>query len=159
MTNSLEVTLIGRLGRDPEVRNTNAGQKIVNLRVATSESWKDKSSGERQERTEWHSVVVMNDQLADVAEKYLRKGSLAMFRGKLQTRKWSDKGGQDRYSTEVLLGRFDAKLILLDPRSSGDTTRQEQRQAGGGGGAHKGAGWDEGYDASKRRDLDDEVPF
>src|SRR5579871_3920208 len=109
-----KVILIGNLGRDPEVRRTNAGAPVVNLRIATSESWRDKNSGERQERTEWHSVVIFNENLARIAEQYLKKGSKVYVEGQLQTRKWQDQTGQDRYTTEVVLSRFRGELTLLD---------------------------------------------
>ncbi|MCB8875013.1 single-stranded DNA-binding protein [Acidisoma silvae] len=175
-----KVTLIGNLGKDPEVRNTQTGMKIVNLRIATSESWNDKASGERQERTEWHSVVIMNDRLADVAERYLRKGSKVYVEGKLQTRKWTDQSGADRYTTEVLLGRIGAEMVLLDraegggmgagggERASGGSSfggasRGGERPASGGsrapasGGSGGGGGWDSG--PGRGGDLDDEIPF
>ena len=109
-----KVMLIGNLGRDPEVRRTNAGSPVVNLRIATSESWRDKNTGERQERTEWHSVVIFNENLAKVAEQYLKKGSKVYVEGQLSTRKWQDQTGQDRYSTEVVVNRFRGELTLLD---------------------------------------------
>jgi len=113
-----KVILIGNLGRDPEVRSTQDGGKIVNLNVATSENWKDKNSGERKEKTEWHRVVIFNDRIGDVAERYLKKGSKVYIEGSLQTRKWTDKEGQERYSTEVVIGRFKGELTLLDSRGS-----------------------------------------
>jgi single-strand DNA-binding protein len=163
-----KVTLIGNLGKDPEVRNTQSGMKIVNLRIATSESWNDKASGERQERTEWHSVVIMNDRLADVAERFLRKGSKVYLEGKLQTRKWTDQTGADRYSTEVLLGRIGAELVLLDKagESSGmgggagggySGARSERPAAGAARSPAASSGWDSG--AGRGGDLDDEIPF
>src|SRR5438067_1349302 len=109
-----KVILVGNLGRDPEVRRTNAGAPVVNLRVATSESWRDKNTGERQEKTEWHSVVVFNENAARIAEQYLKKGSKVYIEGQLQTRKWQDQSGQDRYSTEVVLNRYRGELTLLD---------------------------------------------
>ena len=112
-----KVILVGNLGRDPEVRQTQDGRPIVNLSVATSESWRDRSSGERREKTEWHRVVIFNDRLADVAQKFLRKGSKVYLEGQLQTRKWQDQSGQDRYSTEVVLGQFRGELTMLDGRS------------------------------------------
>ena len=166
-----KVTIVGNLGKDPEVRNTQSGMKIVNLRIATSESWNDKASNERQERTEWHSVVIMNDRLADVAERFLKKGSKVYLEGKLQTRKWTDQAGQERYSTEVLLGRFGAALVLLDrPAEGSGAARGSERsydqapdraarpaaaRSGAGGGAG-GGGWDAGRGGG---DLDDEIPF
>ncbi|WBO60728.1 MULTISPECIES: single-stranded DNA-binding protein [unclassified Acidocella] len=123
-----KVILVGNLGRDPEIRNTQSGMKVVNLAVATSESWNDKASGERKELTEWHRVVIMNDRLADVAEKYLKKGSKLYLEGKLQTRKWTDQSGQERYTAEIMIGRFNGELVLLD------------RAGGGGGGMGMGGG-------------------
>jgi single-strand DNA-binding protein len=161
-----KVTLIGNLGKDPETRNTQAGMKIVNLRIATSESWNDKSSGERQERTEWHSVVIMNDRLADVAERFLRKGSKVYLEGKLQTRKWTDQSGQDRYTTEVMLGRIGAELVLLDrlgeggaaaPSSGGERAYGSRAAEKPAGRAPAAAGWDSG--AGRGGDIDDEIPF
>lgn len=114
-----KVILIGNLGKDPEVRTTQSGEKIVNLTLATGESWTDRASGERKERTEWHRVVLFNDRLADVAEKYCRKGSKVYIEGALQTRKWTDQQGQERYSTEVVLSKFRGELTLLDSRNAG----------------------------------------
>ena len=114
-----KVILVGNLGRDPEVRNTQDGSKIVNLALATSETWNDKASGERKEKTEWHRVVIFNDRVADVAERYLKKGAKIYVEGSLQTRKWTDQGGQERYSTEVVIGRFNGQLTMLDARASG----------------------------------------
>lgn len=157
-----KVTLIGNLGKDPEVRNTQSGMKIVNLRIATSESWNDKASGERQERTEWHSVVIMNDRLGDVAERFLRKGSKVYLEGKLQTRKWTDQSGADRYTTEVLLGRIGAELVLLDRAGEGSgmgasPARSERPAAAARAPAASSSGWDSG--AGRGGDLDDEIPF
>ncbi|MDR3736069.1 MAG: single-stranded DNA-binding protein [Acidobacteriaceae bacterium] len=111
-----KATIVGNLGKDPEVRNTQNGQKIVNLTIATSDVWNDKTSGERKEQTEWHRVVIMNDRLADVAEKYLRKGSKVYLEGKIQTRKWTDNSGVEKYTTEIMLGRFGGELVLLDKK-------------------------------------------
>ena len=113
-----KVILVGNLGRDPEVRSTQDGAKIVQLSLATSESWKDRATGERRERTEWHRVVIFNERLADVAEQYLRKGSKLYVEGQLQTRKWQDTEGLDRYTTEIVLGKFRGELTMLDGRSS-----------------------------------------
>lgn len=138
-----KVTLVGNLGRDPEVRNTQAGLKIVNLAVATSESWTDKSSGERKEQTDWHRVVIMNERLGEVAEKYLRKGSKVYLEGKLQTKKWTDQSGQERYTTEIMLGRFNGELVLLDKREASDAPRSAPSAhsvAKGNGFAPQGAG-------------------
>ncbi|MEC9175115.1 MAG: single-stranded DNA-binding protein [Pseudomonadota bacterium] len=158
-----KVTLIGNLGRDPEVRSTQDGMKIVNLSLATSENWKDRNSGERRERTEWHRVVIFNENLARVAEQYLRKGSKIYVEGQLQTRKWTDQNGQDRYTTEVVLQRYRGELTMLDGRGEG----------GGGGGYGGGGGFnqDQGYGGGGGdmgggaapvggpSDLDDEIPF
>ena len=129
-----KVILIGNLGRDPEVRSLNDGSKVVNLRIATSETWRDRASGERKERTEWHSVVIFNENLAKVAESYLRKGSKIYIEGQLQTRKWTDQQGQDRYTTEIVLQRYRGELTILDSRGEG----------GGGGGGGFGGGSDYG---------------
>ncbi|HJU16081.1 MAG TPA: single-stranded DNA-binding protein [Stellaceae bacterium] len=155
-----KVILIGNLGRDPEIRSTQDGTRIATLAVATSESWRDKMSGERKERTEWHRVVLFNERLAEIAEKYLRKGSKVYVEGALQTRKWTDNAGQERYTTEIVLSRFRGELTMLD---------------GARGGAPGGAaepGYDEGYgggfaDApaapsrgrSTRDELNDDIPF
>ena len=112
-----KVILVGNLGRDPEVRRLGSGEPVVSLRVATSESWKDKNSGERKEKTEWHSVVIFNENLAKVAESYLRKGSKVYLEGQLQTRKWQDPGGQEKYTTEIVLQRFRGELTILDSRN------------------------------------------
>ena len=161
-----KVILVGNLGKDPEVRTTQSGMKVVNLRLATSESWNDKASGERQERTEWHQVVIMNDRLADVAEKYLRKGSKLYLEGKLQTRKWTDQSGQDRYTTEVLLGRIGAEMVLLDRRGDdagageGGGYQPRERAPARSGAAPRDGGGGASWDAPKGGgDLDDEIPF
>ena len=145
-----KVTLIGNLGRDPEVRSTQDGMKIVNLSLATSENWKDRNSGERRERTEWHRVVIFNENLARVAEQYLRKGSKIYVEGQLQTRKWTDQNGQDRYTTEVVLQRYRGELTMLDGRGEGGGGGFKQDQGYGGGGAAPVGG---------PSDLDDEIPF
>ncbi len=142
-----KVVLIGNLGRDPEVRRMTSGDPVVNLSVATSESWRDKASGERKERTEWHRVVIFNENLAKVAEQYLRKGSKVYLEGALQTRKYTDKDGQERYSTEVVLQRFRGELVMLDTRGEG-----------GGAGAPK-AGGGEAPANFDRGEMDDEIPF
>ena len=142
-----KVILVGNLGRDPEVRRMSSGDPVVNLSVATSETWRDKSSGERKEKTEWHRVVIFNKNLADVAEKYLRKGSKVYVEGSLQTRKWTDKDGQEKYSTEIVLQNFRGELTMLDGKGEG----------GGGGGTRMGAG--EAPASFDRSDMDDEIPF
>lgn len=151
-----KVILVGNLGRDPEVRTTQAGDKIVNLNLATSETWRDRNSGERKERTEWHRVVIFNDRLADVAEQYLRKGSKVYIEGQLQTRKWTDQSGQEKYTTEVVLQRFRGELTMLDTRGGG----------GGGGGMGDDYGRDSGggsrggsADQGPAPEFDDEIPF
>ncbi len=141
-----KVILVGNLGRDPEVRRMTSGDPVVNLSVATSETWRDKASGERKEKTEWHRVVIFNKNLADVAEKYLRKGSKVYLEGALQTRKWTDKDGNEKYSTEVVIQNFRGELVLLDSR-------------GEGGGGRIGAGADESPRSFERAELDDEIPF
>jgi single-strand DNA-binding protein len=155
-----KVILIGNLGADPEIRRTQDGRPIANLRVATSESWRDKTTGERREKTEWHRVVIFNEGLCKIAEQYLKKGSKVYLEGALQTRKWTDKDGHERYSTEVVLQGFNSQLTMLDTR-------------GGGGGASADSGDDFGSSgpsvarerkpamagAGKRDDMDDEIPF
>jgi single-strand DNA-binding protein len=159
-----KVILVGNLGKDPEVRTLNSGGKVVNFRLATSESWRDKNSGERQERTEWHSVVIYNENLAKIAEQYLKKGSKVYIEGQLQTRKWQDQSGAERYTTEVVLQRFRGELTLLDRAGGGSSSgdfdsgdfgrstpmegsREPARVSGRSGGA------------SLSEELDDEIPF
>ncbi|MDE2318115.1 MAG: single-stranded DNA-binding protein [Rhodospirillales bacterium] len=156
-----KVTIVGNLGRDPEIRNTQSGMKIVNLAVATSETWNDKASGERKEQTEWHRVVIMNDRLADVAEKYLRKGSKLYIEGKLQTRKWTDQSGQERYTTEIMIGRFNGELVLLDRAGGGMGGGEEPapRAASSAPAAKSPARAVGGWDARPSNDMDDEIPF
>ena len=146
-----KVILVGNLGKDPEVRRTTSGDPVVNLSLATSESWRDKSSGERKEKTEWHRVVIFNKNLAEVAEKYLRKGSKVYVEGQLQTRKWTDKDGAERYSTEVVLQNFRGELTMLDGRNGGG------EGGGGGSGGRSGAG--EAPASFQRDEMDDEIPF
>ena len=146
-----KVILIGNLGADPEIKSFQNGGRIANLRVATSETWKDKASGERKERTEWHSVTIQNDGLVGVAEKYLKKGSKVYFEGKLQTRKWQDSAGQDRYSTEVVIG-FGGVLVMLDGKPGGGA----QSQQDGGWQTTQYSGSANGPAADE---LDDDIPF
>ena len=150
-----KVILVGNLGRDPEVRSTQDGTKVANLSLATSESWKDKNSGERRERTEWHRVAIFNERLVDVAEKYLKKGSKIYIEGQLQTRKWTDQSGQERYTTEVVLQRFRGELTMLDGRGGGGEVAGDgggmSEPPGQGGGGRAGAGGG--------GDLDDDIPF
>jgi len=161
-----KVILVGNLGKDPEIRRTQDGRPIANLRIATSETWRDKSTGERRERTEWHSVVIFNENLCKVAEQYLRKGSKVFIEGALQTRKWQDQSGQDRYSTEVVLQGFNGNLTMLDGRAGGGMQEGGQSDyggdsgygeasRGGGGGRNGGGGKAPSYD----KQLDDEIPF
>jgi single-strand DNA-binding protein len=166
-----KVILIGNLGRDPEVRSFQNGGKVCNLRIATSETWKDRNTGERREKTEWHSVAIFQEGLVRIAEQYLKKGSKVYIEGQLQTRKWQDQSGQDKYSTEVVLQGFGGTLTMLDGRDGGGS---------GGGGNYGGGGYDSGpsdqggygggYDSGpsgggndggrgSSRDLDDEIPF
>lgn len=152
-----KVILVGNLGADPEVRQLPSGEPVVNLRIATSESWRDKSSGERKEKTEWHRVVIFNENLAKVAEKYLHKGSKVYLEGQLQTRKWTNKDGQEQYSTEVVLQRFRGELVMLDGRGA-DGPALEGASAGGGGGRKAVAGG-RGEARDFSADPDDEIPF
>lgn len=160
-----KVILIGNLGADPEVRHTQDGKPVCNLRVATSENWRDKSSGERRERTEWHRVVIFSEGLCRIAEQYLRKGSKVYLEGQLQTRKWEDQQGQERYSTEVVLQGFNSTLTMLDSRSSGMGDSSQDSFAGAQSG---GAGYDAPNNGqssggpsggSFEKELDDEIPF
>src|SRR3954466_2985972 len=156
-----KVILVGNLGKDPEIRRTQDGRPIANLRVATSESWRDKNTGERKEKTEWHRVVIFNEGLCKIAEQYLKKGSKVYLEGALQTRKWQDKDGQDKYSTEVVLQGFNSQLTMLDGRGQG---------AGGGAEAGEGDNFGSPGPTASRRpaaataggrrdDMDDEIPF
>ncbi|MCP1242826.1 single-stranded DNA-binding protein [Acetobacter lambici] len=131
-----KVILVGNLGKDPEVRTSQNGQKIVSFSLATSDTWNDRASGEKRERTEWHRVVIFNDRLADVAERFLRKGRKVYLEGSLQTRKWTDQGGQERYTTEVVVDRFRGELVLLDSRNGG-----EGEGGGGFGGGNGGSSY------------------
>ena len=167
-----KVILVGNLGADPEIRRLNSGEPVVNIRIATSESWRDKNSGERKEKTEWHNVVIFNDQLAKVAEQYLKKGMKVYVEGQLQTRKWQDQTGADKYTTEVVLQKFRGELQMLDARGQGEGGQVGGYSGGGssrgsdfgqsspnesfnrGGGAPKGGGG-----GGSSRELDDEIPF
>jgi single-strand DNA-binding protein len=151
-----KVILIGNLGADPEIRRTQDGRPIANLRVATSESWRDKATGEQREKTEWHRVVIFNEGLCRIVEQYLKKGSKVYLEGQLQTRKWQDQSGQDRYTTEVVLQGFNATLTMLDSRASGGTEDRPGRSAEFGNAGpmdRNGAG------AKMHAELDDEIPF
>jgi single-strand DNA-binding protein len=175
-----KVIIVGNLGRDPEVRSFPNGGKVVNLRIATSENWRDKQSGERKERTEWHSVAIFNEGLAKIAEQYLRKGSTVYIEGQLETRKWQDQSGADRYTTEIVLRQFRGEMTLLGGRDGGSGGRDgggggggsyedrgapDDLQSGGGGssggrssGGFVGGGGG-GSSSPARPDLDDEIPF
>src|ERR1700712_4284785 len=133
-----KVILIGNLGADPEIRTLNSGDRVANLRVATSETWRDRGSGERKERTEWHRVVIFNDNLVKVAEQYLRKGSKVYLEGAIQTRKWSDQSGQEKFSTEVVLQKFRGELTMLDGRGEGAMAERDEGGYSGGGGSSGG---------------------
>jgi len=150
-----KVILIGNLGRDPEVRTMQDGSPVVNLSLATSENWRDKNTGERREKTEWHRVVIFNERLAEVAQKYLRKGSKIYVEGQLQTRKWTDQSGVEKYTTEVVLQRFRGELTMLDTRGGGG---EYGGQEGGYGSSMEPAGGGAPVSAG-RGDLDDEIPF
>ena len=149
-----KVILVGNLGRDPEVRRMTSGEPVCNLSLATSESWRDKASGERKEKTEWHRVVIFNPNLAEVAEKYLRKGSKVYIEGQLSTRKYTDKDGAEKYSTDVVLNRFRGELVMLDGRSEGGGG-----SGGFGGGGARSGGMGEGPGSFDRGEMDDEIPF
>ena len=151
-----KVILVGNLGADPEIRRTQDGRPIANLRVATSESWRDRNTGERRERTEWHRVVIFSEGLAKIAEQYLRKGSKVYLEGQLQTRKWEDQSGQERYTTEVVLQGFNSTLTMLDSRSGGGADDRERSSDFGSAGAMDRNG--RGAPAMAG-ELDDEIPF
>ena len=149
-----KVILVGNLGADPEIRTLNSGDRVANLRIATSETWRDRASGERKERTEWHRVVIFNDNLVKVAESYLKKGSKVYIEGAIQTRKWTDQSGQEKYSTEIVLQKFRGELTMLDGRGGGESGDDDY--AGGGGFQRaQPSGPKESFTA----DLDDEIPF
>lgn len=169
-----KVILVGNLGRDPEVRNTQSGAKLVNLTVATSDTWTDRTTGERRERTEWHRVVIFNERTADVAERFLRKGRKVYLEGELQTRKWTDQQGMERYTTEVVISRFRGDLVLLDSqRSGGDSfgggpsqggyndqqAPARAHNSGGSSAPQRSSGGGGGWDAPADNSLDDEIPF
>jgi len=166
-----KVILIGNLGRDPEVRSFQNGGKVCSLRIATSESWKDKATGERKERTEWHSVSILSEPLVKIAEQYLKKGAKIYVEGQLETRKWQDQSGADRYSTEVVLRPYNGVLTMLDGRDGGGNGGYEDRggsygggsgggaYGGSGGGFGGGSGGGSGAPAGGRSDFDDDIPF
>ncbi|WP_374300203.1 single-stranded DNA-binding protein [Paracoccus sp. (in: a-proteobacteria)] len=159
-----KVILIGNLGRDPEIRTFQNGGKVANLRIATSEQWKDRNTGERKERTEWHSVAIMSEGLVNVVERFLKKGSKVYIEGQLETRKWQDQSGQDRYATEVVLRGFNSTLQMLDGRDGGSGGGRDSGGGFGGGGyedydrgGSSGGGGSQG--GGSRSDYDDEIPF
>ena len=155
-----KVILVGNLGRDPEVRLTQDNKKIVNLSIATSESWKDRNTGERKEKTEWHRVVIFSEGLANIAEKYLRKGSTVYIEGQLQTRKWQDKDGHDRYTTEIALQGFNSNLTMLGGRDGGGSGGgYDSGPSGGNDGGGFDSGSSGGSGPAPGADLDDEIPF
>ncbi len=163
-----KVILIGNLGKDPEIRTLNSGDRVANLRIATSETWRDKASGERKEKTEWHQVVIFNDNLVKVAESYLRKGSTVYIEGSLQTRKYTDAQGNEKYSTEIVLQKFRGELTMLGGRASGaEADEMGSSASSGGGGYSRGGDYGGGGRAqtssapreSFAADLDDEIPF
>ena len=156
-----KVILVGNLGRDPEVRSFQNGGKVVNLRIATSENWKDRATGERKEKTEWHSVAIFNENVGRIAEQYLKKGSKVYVEGSLETRKWQDQSGQDRYTTEVVIRNFGGQLTLLDGRGEGGGGGFEDQGGGYGSdrGGSSGGGYGGGRSGGGGSDLDDDIPF
>jgi single-strand DNA-binding protein len=160
-----KVMIIGNLGKDPEVRKLPSGDPVVNLRVATTESWRDKASGEKRDKTEWHSIAIFNENLARVAENYLRKGTRVYIEGQLQTRKWQDKDGQDKYSTEIVLQKFRGDLQILSAKgedagfSAGDDDRGSSVSFGGGSGGGRSGGAPQRQGSKESFELDDEIPF
>ncbi|RUV18280.1 MULTISPECIES: single-stranded DNA-binding protein [unclassified Mesorhizobium] len=159
-----KVILVGNLGADPEIRRLNSGDPVVNIRIATSESWRDKNSGDRKEKTEWHNVVIFNEGIAKVAEQYLKKGMKVYVEGQLQTRKWQDNSGNDRYTTEIVLQKFRGELQMLDSRNGGDGDgdrggrRDDYGSRSGGNSRQSDFGGGSGGGRSSR-ELDDEIPF
>jgi single-strand DNA-binding protein len=157
-----KVTLVGNLGKDPEIRTLNSGDRVANLTVATSETWRDKASGERKEKTEWHRVVIFNDNLVKVAENFLRKGAKVYLEGSLQTRKWTDQSGAEKFSTEIILQKYRGELTMLDGKAGGGTgadDRDDGYSAGGGYAPSGRAAQPSGPRESFSADLDDEIPF
>ena len=164
-----KVILVGNLGADPEIRTLSSGDRVANLRLATSETWRDRTSGERKEKTEWHRVVIFNDNLVKVAESYLRKGSTVYIEGAIQTRKWADASGVEKYSTEIVLQKFRGELTMLGGRGDGAGAGAssgggyDEGYAGGGGGGNYGGGAPRSQPSGPREsfsaDLDDEIPF
>lgn len=165
MSSLNKVQIIGRLGADPEVRSFPSGGMVVNLRIATSEKWRDKASGEQKERTQWHQIAIFNEPVGKIAEQYCRKGDLVYVEGQLETRKWQDQSGADRYTTEVVLRPFNGGMRLLTGKRDGDGQGDERGGSGGGydrGGSksdNRGGGGYSGGGGSSRSDMDDEIPF
>lgn len=154
-----KVILIGNLGADPEIKRTQDGRPIANLRIATSESWRDKNTGERRERTEWHRVVVFNEGLCKIIEQYVKKGSKVYIEGALQTRKWQDQSGADRYSTEVVLQGFNGSLTMLDSRTGGGQMGDDNQYGNQDSSQQDNRGYSQGGTAPMAGDIDDEIPF
>jgi single-strand DNA-binding protein len=155
-----KVILVGNLGRDPEIRNLQDGNKVANLSVATSESWRDKTTGERRDKTEWHRVVIFNERIIDVVEKYLKKGAKVYLEGALQTRKWTDQSGVEKYTTEVVLQRFRGELTMLDSRGGGGGSEGGSGESGDEGGGYSGGSSSRGGGGrAPAGDLDDDIPF
>ena len=158
-----KVILVGNLGRDPEVKSMQDGRSMVNMSIATSENWRDRQSGERKERTEWHRVVIFNEKLAEVAQKFVRKGSKVYIEGQLTTRKWTDQGGQERYTTEVVIPRFGGALTMLDGRPGAEGGAGMDQDMGGGmpsgGGMSSGGGGRPAASRAPKAELDDDIPF
>ena len=155
-----KVILVGNLGKDPEIRTLNSGDRVANLRIATSETWRDKASGERKEKTEWHQVVIFNENIVKVAENYLRKGSTVYVEGSLQTRKWTDQQGVEKYSTEIVLQKFRGELTMIGGRGEGAAGGDDYAGASSGGGFQSGGrAQGSGPRESFSADLDDEIPF
>ena len=156
-----KVILVGNLGADPEVRHTQSGNPVCNLRVATSETWRDRNTGDRRERTEWHRVVIFNEGLCKIAEQYLHKGSKVYLEGQLQTRKWQDQSGQDRYSTEIVLQGFNSNMTMLDTRRESDGGGRESagRESAPRDSAPREGGGREGGGMAKHDGMDDDIPF
>jgi single-strand DNA-binding protein len=156
-----KVIIVGNLGKDPEIRTLGSGDKVANLRIATSETWRDKSSGERKEKTEWHQVVIFNENLVKVAENYLKKGSTVYIEGALQTRKWTDQQGVEKYSTEIVLQKFRGELTMLGGRAGGESADDGGYSGGSrsSGGGYSGGGRTAPSGPKENFDLDDEIPF
>ena len=154
-----KVILVGNLGRDPEIRSLQDGNKVANLSVATSESWRDKTTGERRDKTEWHRVVIFNERIVDVVEKYLKKGAKVYLEGALQTRKWTDQSGVEKYTTEVVLQRFRGELTMLDSRGGGGGGENAMAESGDEGGYGAAPARSSGGSRAPASDLDDDIPF